>query len=185
MALTESNMIPLGTKAPGFTLPDTVSGNNMALADLVSEKATVIMFLCNHCPYVIYVNNLLIELANEYSAKGVNWVAISSNDAEAYPQDGPALMTKHAKETGYPFPYLYDESQEVAKAYDAACTPDIYLFDGEQKLAYRGQLDSARPGNQNPQTGNDLRAALDAVLSGEACAEKQIPSAGCNIKWKK
>ena len=185
MALTESNMIPLGTKAPSFTLPDTVSGKNLSLEELTSDKATVIMFLCNHCPYVVYVNNLLIELANEFSAKGVAWVAISSNDAVAYPQDGPELMTKHAKQTGYPFPYLYDESQEVAKAYDAACTPDIYVFDGQQQLAYRGQLDSSRPGNQNPQTGNDLRAALNAVLEGSPVAEKQIPSAGCNIKWKK
>jgi len=185
MALTESNMIPLGTKAPDFTLPDTVSGENLSLENLASDKATIIMFLCNHCPYVVYVNDLLVKMANEYAEKGVSWVAISSNDAVAYPQDGPELMTKHAKTAGYPFPYLYDESQEVAKAYDAACTPDIYLFDGEQKLAYRGQLDSARPGNQNPQTGDDLRAALDAVLSGTEVAEKQIPSAGCNIKWRK
>jgi len=185
MALTESKMIPLGTKAPNFTLPDTVSGKDISLEDVISDKATVIMFLCNHCPYVIYVNDLLVELANEYTAKGVSWVAISSNDVVNYPQDGPELMTKHAKEAGYPFPYLYDESQEVAKAYDAACTPDLYVFDGDQKLAYRGQLDSSRPGNQNPQTGNDLRAALDAVLSGTAVAEKQIPSAGCGIKWKK
>ncbi len=185
MALTESNMIPLGTKAPAFTLPDTVSGKNLSLEELASDKATIIMFLCNHCPYVIYVNDLLVELANEYADKGVSWIAISSNDVINYPQDRPELMTKHAKEAGYPFPYLYDESQEVAKAYNAACTPDIYLFDGNQKLAYRGQLDSSRPGNQNPLTGNDLRAALDAVLSNGKVAEKQIPSAGCGIKWKR
>ncbi len=185
MALTESNMIPLGTVAPEFTLPDTVSGKDLRLADIMSDKATVIMFTCNHCPYVIHVNEELVRLANDYTPKGVSFVAISSNDVDNYPQDGPEKMKQLAAEAGYPFPYLYDESQEVAKAYDAACTPDLYIFDGSKKLAYRGQLDGSRPGNNVPLTGEDLRAALEAVLNGSPVAEIQRPSAGCNIKWKR
>ncbi|MCP4443238.1 MAG: thioredoxin family protein [Aureispira sp.] len=185
MALTESNMLPLGTQAPDFTLLDTVSGKNISLKDLQSDKATLIIFSCNHCPYVIHVNEELVRLANDYQPKGVSFVAISSNDVENYPDDSPEKMTVLAKEAGYPFPYLYDETQEVAKIYDAACTPDFYLFDGAMNLAYRGRLDSSRPNSGVPVTGEDLRAAIDAVLQDGAVIEKQYPSAGCGIKWKK
>ncbi|MCO6487221.1 MAG: thioredoxin family protein [Phaeodactylibacter sp.] len=184
MALTESNMLSLGTKAPDFTLPDTVSGKTVSLSDIRSDKATVVMFLCNHCPYVIHTNPEIVRLAREYQEKGVRFVGISSNDVAKYPQDGPEEMKKHAKNVGYPFPYLYDESQEVARAYDAACTPDFYVFDEELALVYRGRLDASRPNSGIPLTGEDLRAALDAVMAGEAVPEKQYPSAGCNIKWK-
>ena len=184
MAATPSNMLPLGTIAPDFTLFDTVSGSEKSLQELQSDKATVIMFICNHCPYVKLLNAELSRLANEYIAKGVSFLAISSNDVENYPQDSPELMKEHAKVEGYPFPYLYDETQDVAKAYDAACTPDFYIFDGTMKCVYRGQLDDARPGNGKAVTGKDLRLALDAVMSGNPVAEKQIPSVGCNIKWK-
>ena len=185
MALTESNMLPLGTKAPSFNLPDTVSGKNISLGELAGEKATVVMFTCNHCPFVIHVNDELVRLSKDYQSKGVAFVAISSNDVENYPQDAPDKMAVLAKEAGYDFPYLYDESQEVAKAYDAACTPDLYVFDSEVKLAYRGRLDGSRPGNSTPLTGEDMRKALDLVLTGEAVPEPHIPSAGCNIKWKR
>lgn len=184
MALTESNMLPLGTKAPDFNLPDTVSGKNISLQDISSDKATVIMFTCNHCPYVIHVNPEIVNVSNDYSKKGVNFVAISSNDVENYPMDSPEKMTELAKQEGYNFPYLYDETQEVAKAYDAACTPDFYVFDRNLKLAYRGRLDASRPNSGIPLTGSDLRAALDNVLAGKAVSEVQYPSAGCNIKWK-
>ena len=184
MALTPSNMLPLGTQAPDFSLPDTVSGQTRSLSELASDKATVVMFICNHCPYVLHVNDELVRLAREYTAKGVSFIAISSNDAEEYPQDGPDEMRRHAAEVGYPFPYLYDESQEVARAYDAACTPDFYVFDGDLKLAYRGRLDGSTPGNDVPLTGEDLRAALDAVLAGDTPSENQQPSMGCNVKWK-
>lgn len=184
MALTESNMMPLGTPAPDFRLPDTVSGEDLSLGDIRGEKGTVIMFLCNHCPYVIHVNPELVRIANEYSASGIGFVGISSNDVEKYPQDGPEKMKEHARDVGYAFPYLFDESQDVARAYDAACTPDIYVFDGEQKLYYRGRLDGSRSNNDIPLTGTDLRAALDALLQGKPRPELQIPSAGCNIKWK-
>jgi peroxiredoxin len=178
-------MLPLGTQAPDFELPDTVSGKMVRLRDIASPKATVVMFLCNHCPYVLYVNEEIVRLANEYQALGVSFAGISSNDATAYPEDGPEQMRAHARAVGYPFPYLYDETQEVARAYDAACTPDFYVFDGDMKLAYRGQLDSSRPKrNPGPVTGDDLRAALDAVLSGQAPDPVQRPSGGCNIKWK-
>lgn len=185
MSFIESNMLELGTVAPDFTLPDTISGEMKNLNDISSDKATVIMFLCNHCPYVIYVNETIVNISTEYQAKGVAFIGISSNDAKNYPQDGPELMKVHAAETGYNFPYLYDESQDVAKAYDAACTPDFYIFDGEKRLAYRGRLDNARPGNSNPLTGDELRTALDAILTGKPVNEKQYPSGGCNIKWKK
>ena len=184
MALTPSNMLPLGTKAPTFTLPDTVSDKDLSLEDLASDKGTVIMFICNHCPYVIHVNKELVSIAEEYQAKGIAFIAISSNDVENYPADSPALMKTHAAEQGYPFPYLYDESQAVAKAYDAACTPDFYLFDGELNLSYRGRMDASTPGNGVENNGEDLRKALDSILAGKVMFENQIPSMGCNIKWK-
>ena len=184
MALTESNMLALGTKAPDFTLPDTVSGEMCSLNELLSDRATVVMFLCNHCPYVIHVNPEIVRVAKDYQAQGVSFIGISSNDVERYPADAPDKMTEFAKEEGYTFPYLYDESQEVARAYDAACTPDFYVFDGQSRLVYRGRLDKSRPGNNEPLNGADLRAALDAVLKGEAVSEIQYPSAGCGLKWK-
>lgn len=184
MALTESTMLPLGTKAPAFFLPDTVSGEKKSYSDIRGLKGTVVMFLCNHCPYVIHVNSELVKTANEYREKGIGFVAISSNDAEKYPDDAPDKMSIVAKVLRYPFPYLYDETQEVAKAYNAACTPDIYLFDSEDALYYRGRLDESRPGNDKPLNGKDLRFALDLLLSSEPAPEKQYPGAGCNIKWK-
>jgi thiol-disulfide isomerase/thioredoxin len=184
MAFTESKMIELGTKAPDFKLPDTVSGKKLSFSDIRSDKATVVMFTCNHCPYVLHVNPELVRLARDYQEKGVSFVAISSNDVDRYPDDSPEKMTELAKEVGYPFPYLYDETQEVAKAYDAACTPDFYVFDGDDKLAYRGRLDESRPNSGKPLTGKDLRAALDAVLAGKPVPEPQYPSGGCGIKWK-
>jgi len=183
MALTESNMLALGTEAPNFHLQDTVSGNYYSLDDLRSEKATVIMFICNHCPFVIHVNSELVRLANKYKSEGVSFIAISSNDVENYPQDAPDKMNIVAKVLKYPFPYLYDKRQEVAKAYDAACTPDFYVFDEEMKLTYRGRLDDSRPGNGIPLSGKDLQDAIDKTLAGQSI-ELQYPSAGCNIKWK-
>ena len=185
MALTESNMLPLGTQAPDFTLPDTISGKNLSFQDVKSEVATVVMFICNHCPYVIHINEGVVALVEEYKELGVNFVAISSNDVVNYPQDAPDKMTTHAKEANYNFPYLYDETQAVAKAYDAACTPDFYIFNGTDKLVYRGQLDGSRPGSDKPVTGEDLRNALDAVLVSRPVAGLQRPSAGCGIKWKR
>ena len=185
MAFTESTMLPLGTKAPNFILLDTVSGKKLRLNALKSDKATVVMFLCNHCPYVVHVNAGIVALAKDYQPKGVNFIAISSNDVENYPADAPHLMTELAHQVGYTFPYLYDATQEVAKAYDAACTPDFYIFDGKMRLVYRGRIDGSRPKNDLPVTGEDLRRALDAVLNGLPVAEKQYPSGGCNIKWKK
>jgi peroxiredoxin len=185
MAYTESNMLPLGTAAPEFSLPDTVSGRTVALGDVAGPEATVVMFLCNHCPYVIHVNDEIVRVAREYGPRGVGFAAISSNDAASYPDDGPEAMRARALELGYPFPYLYDESQAVARAYDAACTPDFYVFDRDMRLAYRGQLDASRPKrNPVPVTGADLRAALEAVLAGRPVPEPQRPSGGCNIKWK-
>lgn len=183
MALKESNMLPLGTKAPNFHLRDTVSDNYYALDDLQSHVATVVMFICNHCPFVIHVNPELVQIAHDYRSKGVSFIAISSNDVENYPEDAPDKMSIVAKVLKFPFPYLYDKRQEVAKAYDAACTPDFYVFDGDQKLTYRGRLDASRPGNDIPLTGEDLRSALDATIAGQPI-ETQYPSAGCNIKWK-
>lgn len=185
MAATPSNMIPLGTPAPDFSLIDTVSGKMSTLADVKSDVATVMMFICNHCPYVKHINVELVRLANDYQPKGVSFVAISSNDVENYPDDAPDKMKEAAETLGYPFPYLYDESQTVAKAYDAACTPDFYIFDKNLTLVYRGQLDGSRPQTDIPVTGQDIRAALDAMLAGKPISEKQIPSIGCNIKWKK
>ncbi len=185
MALTPSNMLALGTKAPNFTLPDTVSGNNISYDDIAGEAGTVVMFICNHCPYVIHVNKQIVAVANEYEEKGIGFVAISSNDVENYPDDSPEKMTIHAKKEGYPFPYLYDESQSAAKEYDAACTPDFYVFDNEKNLVYRGRLDESSPGNGKALTGADLRTALDAMIYDNPQSDNQIASMGCNIKWKK
>jgi thiol-disulfide isomerase/thioredoxin len=185
MAYTESNMIPLGTKAPDFTLPDLLHGGHLQLHAQPPAKATVIMFLCNHCPYVLYINPEIERLVADYSPLGVSFIGINSNDAETHPEDGPDKMKAHAHAVGYTFPYLYDESQEVARAYDAACTPDFYVFDGDLALFYRGQLDPSRPKrNPVPSTGEDLRAALDAVLQHQPAPALQRPSGGCNIKWK-
>ncbi|WP_299210970.1 thioredoxin family protein [uncultured Aquimarina sp.] len=184
MARTPSNMLPLGTIAPDFTLVDAITNNEISLKDIKGEKGTVIMFICNHCPFVIHVNEEIVRVANDYRIQGFGFVAISSNDIENYPQDAPKHMWKTAQKNNYTFPYLFDDTQEVAKAYDAACTPDFYLFDGELKLIYRGQLDDSRPGNGIPVNGRDLRQALDAVLKNAKVVEPQKPSIGCNIKWK-
>ena len=184
MALTESNMLSLGTQAPDFSLPDTVSGNQLSFSDVRGEKGTVVIFSCNHCPFVVHLNHEIVNMANEYKARGLGFVVISSNDVDNYPDDNPDKMRIVAKVLKYPFPYLYDESQSVAKAYDAACTPDFYLFGADNTLAYRGRMDGSRPGNDIPVTGSDLRSAMDAVLMGLLDISPQIPSAGCNIKWK-
>ncbi|NNC85248.1 MAG: thioredoxin family protein [Bacteroidia bacterium] len=184
MAMTPSTMLPLGTKAPEFNLLDTLSGKNFSLSELKSDKATVIMFICNHCPFVKYVNEQLVQLANDYIPQGVSFIAISSNDVDNHPDDSPENMKIAGLRLGYPFPYLYDETQEVAKAYDAACTPDFYIFDGSSKLAYRGQLDDARPSLDIPVTGKDIRTALDNLVKWKPVDENQKPSIGCNIKWK-
>jgi len=177
-------MLPLGTKAPSFTLMDTVSNENFSLEDLKGLKATVIMFICNHCPFVQHVNGQLSQLAKDFKSKGVEFIAISSNDVENYPQDSPDKMKKNAFNQDFIFPYLYDKSQEVAKAYQAACTPDFYVFDQDLKLVYRGQLDDSRPENDVPVTGNDIRNALNCILENKKNTSTQKPSIGCNIKWK-
>ncbi|WP_339790796.1 thioredoxin family protein [uncultured Imperialibacter sp.] len=185
MASTYSTMLPLGTNAPGFKLLDTVSDEHLSISDVKAEKGTVVMFICNHCPYVIHVLDEVLAIASEYQLKGVGFVAISSNDVVNYPEDGPEQMKIMAREKAFPFPYLYDETQEVAKAYQAACTPDFYVFDDELKCVYRGRLDASTPRNGQPLTGKDLRNALDAVLLGTTVKEEeQMPSLGCNIKWK-
>ena len=184
MSLTPSNMIPLGTFAPDFSLTDTVSGQILSLQQLKGGQATVIMFLSNHCPYVKHLNFGLVQIAKDYSSRGVNFIAISSNDIKSHPADAPDKMKELAEEMKYPFVYLYDETQSVAKAYDAACTPDFYIFDKDLKLVYRGQFDYSRPSNQVPVTGKDMRAALDNILSGNEVSPYQRPSIGCNIKWK-
>lgn len=184
MARTESNMLELGTQAPSFELPDTVSGTILSLKDLQSDIATVVMFICNHCPFVIHIKDELVKLSDDYQAKGVSFIAISANDAESFPQDCPEKMTLFAAENGFNFPYLYDESQGTAKAYQAACTPDFYIFDKDMRCIYRGQLDGSRPGNDVPVNGEDIRAALDATLRGQPVNPAQKPSLGCNIKWK-
>ena len=184
MALTASTMLPLGTPAPDFRLPDTAGNQTIGLRDLQGTAATLVMFICNHCPYVKHVNPELLRLAADYGKQGVGVIAISSNDAARHPEDGPDAMRIQARALGYPFPYLYDESQSVARAYRAACTPDFFLFDRDLRLAYRGRLDASTPGNGQPLTGVDLRAALDAVLAGRQPAGEQLPSMGCSIKWR-
>lgn len=184
MANTPSNMLALGTIAPGFTLQDTISDKNLNLQNLKGKKGTVVFFICNHCPFVIHINHELVKIANDFKNKGISFLAISSNDVENYPQDAPHLMKKVAKNLHYPFPYLYDETQEVAMAYAAACTPDIYVFDKELRLVYRGQIDDSRPNNGILVTGNDLRISLQNLLEGSEISKDQKPSIGCNIKWK-
>jgi peroxiredoxin len=176
-------MLALGTSAPDFRLPDT-RGQMVSTADFKSAPALLVLFICNHCPYVKHIRSGLADLGREYQKRAVAIVAINSNDAENYPEDSPERMKQEVKTAGYVFPYIYDEAQSAAKAYRAACTPDIFLFDKDRKLAYRGQFDDSRPGNGRPVTGRDLRAALDAVLAGKPVSEPQTPSMGCNIKWK-
>ena len=185
MANTPSNMLPLGTIAPNFKLFDTTAEKRKSLQELKGTEGTVIMFICNHCPFVKHLNSEIAKTALEYQHKGISFIAISSNDVENYPQDAPHLMKLISVEQKYSFPYLYDESQEVAKAYEAACTPDFYLFDANLILVYRGQFDSSRPGNGIPVTGGDLKAAMDSLLEGKEINAIQKPSMGCNIKWKK
>ena len=177
-------MLALGTSAPEFQLPD-VNGKHVTLASFKDKPALLVMFICNHCPYVKHIRAGLVQMASDYQSRGVGLVAISSNDVANYPEDSPAKMAEEAKAAGYTFPYLYDATQAVAKAYRAACTPDFFLFDRGRRLVYRGQLDASRPGNGIPMTGKDLRAALDAVLAGKAPSLLQTPSMGCNIKWKR
>ena len=184
MALTPSTMLELGTPAPAFALPEPATGKQVNLEDFSGSKALLVLFICNHCPYVKHIADALASFAREYQPKGVAVVAISSNDAGYRAEDGPEFMAQEARQRGYSFPYLYDESQAVAKAYRAACTPDLFLFDAEHKLVYRGQFDASRPGNDIPVSGADLRAAADALLAGEPMPAQQIPSIGCNIKWK-
>lgn len=185
MAATPSNMMPLGTIAPDFNLPDTISGERKKLAELQGKQGTIVMFICNHCPYVIHIKEQLIAIANQYAAKGINTIAISANDVVNYPQDAPDKMQALMQEWGSPFAaYLYDETQAVAKAYLAACTPDFYVFDQNMACVYRGRLDAATPKNDMPLTGVELRSALDALLAGNPITQEQVPSIGCNIKWK-
>ncbi len=183
MAATPSTMLPLETRAPDFSLPDT-DGRMVSLADFDGSPALLVIFLSNHCPYVKQLRAGIAGLAREYQARGVAVVGIASNDVERYPADAPEMMAREKIEAGYKFPYLYDESQRVAQAYQAACTPDFFLFDRDRRLVYRGQFDDSRPGNGRPVTGHDLRAALDALLAGQPVSPEQIPSIGCNIKWK-
>lgn len=185
MSLTDSKMMPLGTKAPAFELPDTVSGQNVRFEDVAGERGTVVMFICNHCPYVLHIIDEIVAVANQYQPQGMGFVAISSNDVRERPEDGPEQMQVFAEAREFCFPYLYDESQQVAKAYDAVCTPDFFVFDGDGKCAYRGQFDESRPGNAVAVTGAELRASLDALLDGDLIpADVQVPSQGCSIKWK-
>ncbi len=184
MSQTPSNMLPLGTKAANFLLLNTIDDQYQTLQELRGIKATVIFFICNHCPFVIHVDQELVKIANDFKELGVSFIAISSNDVNNYPQDGPVLMKKHALELVYPFPYLYDNSQDVARSYAAACTPDTFVFDHDLELVYRGQIDDSRPGNQIPVTGKDLRKTLQDLLDGVKISSLQKPSIGCNIKWK-
>lgn len=187
MASVSSTMLDLGVQAPDFQLPNTnpaAGDDTVSLQDYAGAKALLVVFMCNHCPYVVHIRDALVELVKEYQAKGLAMVGISANDVTTHPKDGPEQMRAAAVEHGFTFPYLYDEDQAVAKAYRAACTPDFFLFDHDQKLVYRGQFDAARPGNKEPVTGADLRAALDAVLAGHAISSEQRPSMGCNIKWR-
>jgi peroxiredoxin len=183
MVKTASTMLPLGTAAPKFSLLD-IDGKTVSLSDFADKKGLLVIFMCNHCPFVIHIRKELAKFAKEYQKKGLGIVAINSNDVSTHPDDRPERMAEDAKEFGYTFPYLFDETQAVAKAYSAACTPDFFLFDKKQKLVYRGQFDDSRPESGIPVTGADLRAASDAVLAGKPVPEKQRPSIGCNIKWK-
>jgi peroxiredoxin len=184
MSLTSSSMLPLGTMAPPFTLPDVTSGQMVSLQDFGGRDVLVVMFICRHCPYVKHIEKELARMGRDYARKSVGIVAISANDAAGYPEDGPAGLKAQALTAGFGFPYLYDERQAVAKAYSAVCTPDFFVFDKGRRLVYRGQLDDSRPGNASPLTGNDLRAAVDAILVGQPVTLKQRPSTGCSIKWK-
>jgi len=184
MSLTPSTMLPLGTAAPEFSLPDTVSGKTMTLASVAGKKALLVIFLCNHCPYVKHLKSGLAQLGKDYAGRDLAIVGISANDPVSHPDDAPAKLAADAKASGYAFPVLFDETQKVAQSYQASCTPDFFVFDAARKLAYRGQFDDSRPGNGKPVTGSDLRAALDAVLDGKPAASKQQPSIGCNIKWR-
>lgn len=184
MVLTASTMLGLGTEAPNFQLPDVTTGETVSLDDFSGNKALLVMFICKHCPYVVHVQEELARLGNEYQARDVGVVAIGSNDVDAYPGDAPGELKNMAREHGFQFPYCFDESQAIAKAYTAACTPDFFLFDQDRRLAYRGQLDDSRPGSDAPVTGEDLRGALDTVLAGDTPDPEQQPSLGCNIKWK-
>ncbi len=184
MARTESTTLPLGTVAPDFILLDAVSLNTISLKDVRGKKGTVVMFICNHCPFVKHVNDEIVRISNDYRVTGFGFVAINSNDVEKYPEDSPIEMWRTAQRIGYPFPYLYDKSQEVAKAYQASCTPDFFLFNADLKLVYRGQLDNSRPGNGIPVNGRDLREALDNIMSNNPQRKDQKPSMGCNIKWR-
>jgi len=181
----KQDLLPLGSQAPDFHLPDVVSGTTLSRDDFADKKALVVVFICRHCPYVQNVKKQLAQLARDYADKGVGIVAISSNDAATVPEDAPARLKEMAQEEGFTFPYLYDEDQKVAKAYTAVCTPDPFLFDQNRRLVYRGQLDDSRPGNGKPATGKDLRDAIDAVLAGTPVSQDQKPSVGCSIKWKK
>lgn len=183
MSLTASNPFPIGSKAPDFKLPDTVSGKVLSLSELQSDKATVIMFICNHCPYVKHINGGLVALANQYIGKGVSFIGISSNDAKRYPDDSPEQMRIAAEKHQYPFPYLYDETQVVARAYDAACTPEFFVFGKDMTLFYHGQMDDSRPSNDIPVTGSDLALAIDLILEGKPFEGIQKPGIGCSIKW--
>ncbi|TVQ55425.1 MAG: thioredoxin family protein [Phycisphaerales bacterium] len=183
MAQTPSTMVELGTAARDFLLPDT-SGQMVGLEDFADSTGLLVIFMCNHCPFVKHLREALAELGREYQSKGLGIVAINPNDVEKYPDDSPEKMAKEVKEAGYTFPYLFDETQEVAKAYRAACTPDFFLYDQRRKLVYRGQFDDSRPGNDVPVTGKDLREAIDALLAGQSVPSDQKPSIGCNIKWK-
>jgi len=183
MAVTPSTMLPLGTLAPDFSLTDT-QGNIVSLADFKNSPALLVIFMCNHCPFVKHILNDLVKLVEEYQQKGLGVVAINSNDVAGFPEDRPEMMAELAKKMRFTFPYLYDETQQVAKAYCAACTPDFFLFDSERRLVYRGQMDDSRPGSNIPITGSDLRAACDAAIEGKHVSESQKPSIGCNIKWK-
>lgn len=185
MAETHSTMLALGTIAPPFKLFDTSEKKFYTLDELKSDKATVVMFICNHCPYVKHIQTKLVEIAKKYQALGVHFIAISSNDADKYPADSPEKMHSEAKEHGYTFHYLYDETQNAAKAYQAACTPDFYVFNNKLECVYRGRFDDSTPGNQQPVTGKELSSALDNILTGKSVSPNQMPSVGCNIKWKK
>lgn len=184
MAQTASTMLPLGTSAPDFSLPEPATGSTVALADLRGSPALLVMFISNHCPFVQHIREALARFTSDYRGRGLACVAIGANDVVKYPDDGPVRIAEEVQSRGYPFPYLYDESQAIAKAYRAACTPDFFLFDADRQLVYRGQFDASRPGNTVPVTGADLRAAVDAVLAGQPVSSEQKPSMGCNIKWK-